>query len=213
MGLVETIPLPTIEDYLAMEETSHEKHEYVDGVIRAMSGGTRMHSRIKVNLIAELSQRLRGSSCKPYDCDYRISIPGRRSYLYPDASVICGPVEVDKKDKNAATNPTVIFEVLSPSSESYDRRRKIFLYRQCATLRDFVLIDYDLPVVEVYHRDDAGQWLHIAYTDLATVAQIKSIDIELPLSAIYEDVEFPPPEKSNTTIVREEGAMYFADQP
>lgn len=212
MGLAESIPLFTMEEYLAMEAHAQQKHEYVDGVVYDMSGGTRMHSKIKVNLIAELRQRLRGRSCQPYDSDYRISIPSQRSYFYPDASVICGPVEVDNLDKNAATNPSVIFEVLSPSTESFDRKRKLFIYRQCASLRDYVLVNYDVPVVEVYHRDDDGQWSHRVYHELATVAQVTSIGIELPLAGLYEGVEFPPPERPIATVVREEGAMYFAER-
>jgi Uma2 family endonuclease len=209
MGLAETIPPPSIEEYLAMAEASPEKLEYVDGFIRAMSGGTRMHSKIKVNLIRELSQRLRGRSCQPYDRDYRISIPGRRSYLYPDASVICEPVETDKRNQDTATNPTAIFEVLSPPTEGFDRKKKLIIYRQCPSLRDYMLVNYDMPVVEVYHRDEAGQWLHIAYTDLATTAHVASIDLEPPLASLYEDVEFPPPDRQPTTVVREDGSEYF----
>lgn len=207
MGLAESIPPLSVEEYLAHEETAEVKHEYYDGFLRAMSGGTRMHSQIKVNLIRELSTRLRGGQCKPYDSDYKISIPDTRSFVYPDASVICGPVEVDKTDKNAAINPTVIFEVLSPSTENFDRKKKLFTYRQCWSLRDCVLINYDMPVVEIYHRDDSGQWLHMAYTELAMKARVTSVDLELPLASLYEDVEFPPP-RNQTTVVREDGEVY-----
>jgi len=198
----------TIAEYLAMENASEVKHEYVDGWIRSMAGGTRYHSVIKVNLIRELSQRLRGRSCQPFDSDYRISIPRRRSFFYPDASVICGKVESDLNDKNAATNPTAVFEVLSPNSEKFDKGRKLLTYRDLPALRDYVLVHQDMPVVEVYHRNDADEWLHIAYSELATTARVSSIELELPLAGLYENVEFTP--FKYPTGVFEEGAGYPA---
>jgi Uma2 family endonuclease len=209
MGLAESIPHVSIEEYLAFEEAAQEKHEYLDGVIRAMSGGTFMHSKIKVNLIRELSNRLRGRSCQPYDSDCRISVPDRRSYFYPDASVICGPIETDGKDKNSAINPTVVFEVLSPSTEGFDRKQKLFLYRASRSLRDVVFINYDMPMVEVYHREDSGQWSHSPYAELVMSAQVTSIELELPLASLYEDVEFPPPSGPQLTVVREGDEVYY----
>jgi len=209
MGAAESIPYVSVEEYLAFEEAAQEKHEYLDGYVRAMSGGTFMHSKIKVNLIAELKQRLRGRSCQPYDSDCRIAVPERRSYFYPDASVICGPIETDKTDPNSATNPTAVFEVLSPSTESYDRKQKLFTYRQCKSLRDCVFINYDMPVVEVFHRDDAGQWAHVVYTERVMTARVGSIDVELPLASIYEGVEFPPPSGPQLMLVRDGEREYY----
>lgn len=205
MDAAEEFQLLSIEAYLAMEDASEVKHEYIDGWIRSMSGGTRFHSLIKVNLIAELRQRLRGRSCQPYDSDFRIAVLKRRSYFYPDASIICGPLEFDKHDKNAATNPTVIIEVLSPNTEHHDKGDKLVAYRDCPTLRDYVVVHQRVPIVEVYHHNDAGEWIHTAWADLKQSAIIRSANIELPLASLFENIEFPPPDAN----LREDEAGYY----
>ena len=200
----------TLAEYLALDEASNEKHEFMDGYARAMSGGTSTHSLIKVNLISELRTRLRGRNCRPYDSDFRISTPQHASFFYPDASVFCGPIESDSRDKNSGANPTVIFEVLSDSSESFDRGRKFERYRTCDSLRYYVLVSYDKPVVEVYHRTSAQEWLFTAYAGLSASVFFEELDMKLPLAGLYEVVEFIPNHTDPPFHIKEEAAAYAA---
>jgi len=209
MGLPQPIPLVTIEAYLQREEAAQERHEYLNGVVVAMSGGTRQHSQVKMNLYRELGNRLRGKDCEPYDNDYRISVQSQDCYFYPDASIICGEVEVDPHDKNAATNPTALFEVLSPSTEAHDRNNKMLIYRECSSLREYVLLHSERPLVEVFHRDDAGQWLHSAYNGIEETAVLPSLSMELPLASLYERVQFPTdPQRFHPFVLKEDESIY-----
>jgi len=209
MGLPESIPFVTIQEYLEAENAAQEKHEYMDGLVYAMSGGTLPHSTVKVNLVGELRERLRNKGSRPFDSDLRISVPSQHCYFYPDASIICGTAEIDPNDKNAAINPTAIFEVASPSTESHDRGRKMLAYRQCPTLREFVMLRTDMPFVDVFHRDDAGQWLHSGYDGMDATAILPALGLELPLASLYEDVEFPPePPSFHPYVVKEAAAAY-----
>ena len=209
MGLPESIPFVTIQEYLRAEETATERHEYMDGAVYAMSGGTQQHSEVKVNLVGELRNRLKGKGCRAYDSDFRIFIPSQRCYFYPDASIICGGVEKDPHDKNAAINPTVLFEVLSPSTEARDRSHKMLKYRECESLSEYVLLHTSMALVEVFHREDSGQWLHSTASGLEAVALLPSIALELPLASLYEDVEFPPdPPSFVPYVLKESDAVY-----
>ncbi|MFN0079164.1 MAG: Uma2 family endonuclease [Prosthecobacter sp.] len=151
MGLPKIITHMTPQEYYLHERTAVEKSEYFQGKIYSRAGGSTRHSIIKVNLIGELRRLLKGKHCSTYDSDQRIRALWNGLRCYPDASVICGPVEYDPEDtqKETATNPTVVFEVLSPANESYDRGRKAEAYRGIDSLRAYVLILQERPHVEI----------------------------------------------------------------
>jgi Uma2 family endonuclease len=200
------IKLMSVTEFFDFEDASVEKHEYFQGrvypmTVQSMAGGTLRHSQIKVNLVGELRNRLRGKPCKPFDSDLRIRVPKNGLITYPDASVVCGKPETDKLDPNAINNPTSIFEVVSPSTEHYDRGAKFRLYKDLSSLREYVLVSQDEPVVEVFRLTDNQEWIHSVFTDLKATAALQSIGLKLPLAALYEDVEFEPSTKPDPLFV------------
>lgn len=184
----------TIQEYLALEEKAVDKHEFHDGEILAMSGGTIEQSTIIINIGSELRSRLKGKSCRPLDSNIRVRIPGLARYMYPDISVICGPPEFDPDDKKRTTiiNPRVIIEVLSDSTEAYDRGEKFSLYRELESLEEYVLVSQRNAQVETYVRQKDATWLFTAWTGLKASVKLQALQIELPLSEIYLDVAFQP---------------------
>src|SRR3954451_12138196 len=154
-------PRYTIEEYLRRERAALEKHEYRDGEIVLMAGGAADHSLIVANTIRELGNLLKSKPCRVYDSNLRIRIPRTVLYTYPDVSVICGQREPDPNDSSGETmtNPRVIVEVLSPSTEGYDRGEKFSRYLQLESLREYVLVVQTAPRIETFFRHDNGEWL------------------------------------------------------
>ena len=185
----------TVEEYFRIERDSTEKHEYRDGEIVSMAGGTVAHSRIIANCIQTLGNRLRGGPCAPFESNLRVRIARRTLYSYPDVPVICGPPELDPDDTRGetVTNPRLVVEVLSPSTESYDRRTKFDRYRQLESFREYVLVSQDMPRVETFFRHDDGTWVFAVATGPDAVIRLSSLGIDLPLAEVYAGVEFPPP--------------------
>lgn len=205
----------TMQEYLRRERESPVKHEYRDGYMYpvgemlAMSGGTIPHSQIKTNLVGMLYNLLRGKKCRPFDCDLRIMLPHANKGTYPDASVFCDPFVYADEEEDSPTNPAAIFEAISPSTEKYDRGFKFEAYRGIGSLKMFVLISQDHPLVEVFERPDSGtQWLYTTYARLENTAKLPALSIELPLSDLYENVEFPPEDPLYTAMLREQEAAY-----
>jgi Uma2 family endonuclease len=158
-------PYVSFRDYVVAEEHSDLKHEWLDGGVYAMSGGVPEHSRLAAAVIAQLSAQLKGKPCCVFTSDLRIRVAASGLATYPDVSVICGAIVGDPEDAHSATNPTVLVEVLSPSTESYDRGKKFFHYKQIETLQHYVLVSQDRPYIEWFSRgpkDVAGVWLHRA---------------------------------------------------
>ena len=184
----------TIEEYLARERVAPHKSEYYRGQIFAMSGGTPRHNTTAGNIFASLRGRLRGTPCRPYNSDQRIRVPANGLSTYPDVSVVCGELQLDSDDRDAIVNPPVIFEVLSKSSERYDRGKKFDLYRQLESLREYVLVSQDEPQVERFVRQEDGSWLLTVFKGLEVVLELSTLSCMLPLSEIYEDVTFGPEE-------------------
>jgi len=201
MGLPVTQPRYTVSEYLQREEDSLEKHEYRDGQIILMAGGTPDHSLIIANVIRELGNRLKGKPCHVYDGNLRIRIPRSVLYTYPEASVICGPREVDPNDTTGRSvmNPRLIVEVLSPSTEGYDRGEKFDLYRRLASLEEYVLVTQVTPRIESFFRQPDGTWLFAPYSGLQSIAKLRSLDIEFPLSEAYVGVAFPAVQEGQIT--------------
>jgi Uma2 family endonuclease len=180
----------TLQEYLTREETADYKSEFYQGELFAMTGGSPEHNDIGVNIVSLLRNRLRGSGCRPSASDQRIRIPANGLSTYPDVSIVCGDRGYDELDPHAINNPVVIFEVLSPSTESYDRGKKFELYRQLQSLREYVLVSAEKPLIERFTRRDDGTWLLSLLTGLDTKLTLDSVDASLPAREIYEDIEF-----------------------
>jgi Uma2 family endonuclease len=184
----------TVDEYLRLEAGSVQRHEYRDGQIIAMAGGTPDHSLIIANLIGELRNRLRGKPCRVYDSNLRVRIPRTPLYTYPDASVICGPLEFDAQDPNRTTviNATLIAEVLSATTEADDRGEKFRRYLTLETLREYVLVSQVRPWIETFSRQGDGTWRFSTASGLDGSAKFDALQIELPLLEVYSGIEFPP---------------------
>jgi Uma2 family endonuclease len=171
----------TFRDYLDVEEMSAIRHEFLNGEIYAMAGGTPEHAALCAALIAQLVTLLRGGPCRVYTSDLRVRVRATGLATYPDAAVICGPLERDPDSPTHVTNPTVLFEVLSPGTEEYDRGEKREHYQQIEGLREYVLVAQDARKVEVWRRAGAGAWSHAVHTagqtlELASVGGALSVD-------------------------------------
>lgn len=179
----------SIEEYLEMENASPEKHEYYKGEVFAMSGAKVPHNRISSNLIGELIIRLKGKKCQPYGSDMRIHIPSNTLFTYPDISIICGDVVTLNNDDYNVLNPTVIIEILSPSTKNYDRGEKFKLYRDIPTLKEYILVDSESIHIEVFRLNEKNHWELEEYNDIAISLQFKSIQESILLSDIYNGVK------------------------
>lgn len=184
----------TVAEYVARERESLEKHEYYRGEVFAMAGATPRHNRIAGNIYAELHAPLKGKPCKPSNSDQRIRIEEADLSTYPDVSVICGKMEVSPADTIAATNPVVVFEVLSKSTESYDRGPKFELYQQSPTLRQYVIVEQASAKIVSYERDEDGTWRYKLLVGMEQTLELPAIGCRLPLAEVYRDVEFGPEE-------------------
>jgi Uma2 family endonuclease len=180
----------TEEQYLALDRAAEFKSEYFDGEMFAMSGGSMQHARLQRNLTTELSNALRGGECEPFGSDFRVRVSGRM-YTYPDVSVVCGKPLLADNRQDVLLNPVVIFEVLSPSTEKYDRGLKLQHYRAVATLQDYILVDQSQIRIEQYTRQENNLWTLRDYEGLDGEFTIGSIGVSLSMRRIYDRVEFP----------------------
>ncbi len=193
MSTLASKPLLTPEEYLVIEDAAEFKSEFYDGEMFAMSGGGYDHSIIATNLTAQLHARLRGGPCRPLNNDLRVQVPATEFYTYPDVSVLCGAPRFAAQSRTTIANPTLIVEVLSPSTERYDRTAKFWHYQKLATLQDYVLVTQDAPQVERFSRQ-GEQWVYAAYKGLESGLPLPALSIEIPLKEIYEGVAFLSPE-------------------
>lgn len=177
----------TIKEYVDLEEYSNIKHEYIEGQIRAMSGGTIEHSRLASAIIGELGRQLSGRPCAVYTSDARVRVEGKAVITYPDISVGCGRLALDTEDRCAQLNPTVLIEVTSPSTERYDRGKKFAYYRQISALREYVIVAQDERLIEVFRRCDDDTWMQADRYFSGDRATLSSIGCELDVDAIYRD--------------------------
>lgn len=178
-------PHTTYPDYLEQERTSGIKHDYLRGDVWAMAGGTPEHGRLTMSIGALIGNELKGKPCVVFSSDVRIRIEATDRSTYPDVSVVCGPDARASDDPDAITNPVVIVEVLSPTTERSDRGEKFSHYQRLASVQEYVLVSHDAPRIEVFRRQ--GQdWLLSIYQAGATVA-LASIGISFATNDVYAD--------------------------
>lgn len=176
----------SIEEYLQIENEAVEKHEYYKGEIFAMSGAGNRHNIISINIIVAVFNSLKGKSCQPFGSDMRIHIPQNTLFTYPDISIICGDVLNPGEDENSAINPTVIIEILSPSTRNYDRGLKFMLYRAIPTLKEYILVEAESIHVEQFAINKEGLWQLKEFSKQNDQLILESLDVILPLKEIYD---------------------------
>ncbi|MCW3062262.1 MAG: uncharacterized protein JWQ02_4083 [Capsulimonas sp.] len=181
--------LYTPEEYLSIERQAEFRSEYVHGEIFAMSGGSRAHSRISGNAYRLLGNQLEGRPCEPFGSDMRVLVNPGGLYTYPDVSVACDPQFSDSA-VDTLTNPIVIVEVLSPSTEAYDRSLKFAYYRGLASIKHYVLIAQDQPNVELYTRQESDKWLFTVVHSVEGIVNLDAIGCTLPMDKLYDRVVF-----------------------
>ncbi|MEP7372938.1 MAG: Uma2 family endonuclease [Chitinophagaceae bacterium] len=179
----------TMEEYLQMEKASKEKHEFYQGEIFVMSGSKVPHNIISVNLLGLLKQKLKGKSCRPFNSDQRIHIPQNSLFTYPDISIICGEIITLNNDDWNILNPSVIMEVLSPGTKDYDRGGKFKLYRDLATLQEYILVDAETVSIEAFRINDSGYWELEEYRKIDTTLWVKTVQVAIPVAEIYEGIK------------------------
>lgn len=179
----------TQEEYLAFERASLEKHEYYQGEIFDMAGGSLSHSQLQMNFTRETGNFLKNKPCKIHASELRVHIPLNTLYTYPDAQIICGDIKMLDDSFDTVLNPVVIIEILSKSTQSYDRGDKFMLYRSIQSLKEYILIDSLSLKVEQYTRQQNEDWLLKEYTSLSDTFFMQSINYNFPLSELYSGVE------------------------
>lgn len=176
----------TIDEYIRFEKDSIEKHEFFEGEIFAMSGASNRHNLIFSNLFTGIGIQLKGKSCKPFGSDMRIYVAENTLFTYPDISIICGEIVPSPMDEDTATQPTVLIEILSPSTRNYDRGGKFKLYRDISTLREYILVDSESIGIEVFRLNTRGHWELEEYKSIVDTLQVPSVNVSLPLGDIYD---------------------------
>lgn len=182
-----TVPVAHMSyaEYVAAEKASPVRHEYLKGAVFAMTRGTPEHGALAAAAMGELGSALRGKPCRVYSSDLRIRVVETELATYPDASVVCGKLETAPDDSNAVVNPTLLVEVLSDSTEAYDRGAKAAHYRRIASLREYVLIAQNEKRIEVYRRNQRGNWE--LFEAQSGVLELESLGIGLDVDAVYEN--------------------------
>lgn len=180
----------TPAEYLEFERKSEERHEYLNGEIFAMSGAKRNHNVIAWNIGGELRQKLKGKNCEAYPADMRVFIPETGLYTYPDLVIVCGAPQFQDDVFDTLLNPVLIIEVLSDSTESYDRGKKFQHYRSTESLQEYVLIAQDEARIEKYVRSGDGFWFFTEAVGLDSEIEFSSIECRIALGEVYDKINF-----------------------
>lgn len=175
-------------EYLAMERASSAKHELWNGEVFAMTGGTLAHAMLTMNAGAALISALRGRDCRVLSSDAKVHVPLTEGFVYPDVSVVCGSVRTYEDSDDVLLNPVLVIEVLSESTERFDRGDKFAGYRSIPSIVDYVLVSQQARQVEVYTRQDDGAWLLRTYDDGRPLVTVPSVGAELALDDLYRGV-------------------------
>jgi Uma2 family endonuclease len=188
MMLVASRPITLPADYLEAELTATQKHELHEGQVLAMSGWSANHGEL-CEALSEFRQILKGKRCRPLGSETKVVVTATGSYYYPDATISCPPHYVDRKN-GVIDNPTVIFEVLSPSTEAFDRGAKFRAYEQLDSLKEYVLISAEQPLIESFRRQPDGLWLRQVVEGIHANLDLPSVEASIPLATLYADVVF-----------------------
>jgi len=174
-------------EYLAQEATSAARHEWLRGEVFAMAGGTPEHAALAMAVGGELRAALRGKPCRVFGADARIRVLATGLSTYPDLSVVCSRLETDPEDDNAITNPVLLVEVLSDSSEAYDRGEKFAHYRRIPSLREYVMVSQRSTRIEVHRRNEAGRWELFYDAGAGETVELASVGCSLGVDEVYRD--------------------------
>ena len=178
------------EAYLEVERESETKSEYYDGVVYAMTGASINHIRVVTNLTRELSSQLRARRCDVLSNEMKVRLQNSRKFFYPDVIVLCGEPEFHDERRDIILNPLLVIEVLSDSTEAFDRGTKFQAYQTLDSLKEYILVAQDRPVVEQYVRQADGKWIYTAAVGLESSLTLPSVECSLNLSAVYDKVDF-----------------------
>ncbi len=187
----------TPTEYLNLETNSQQRHEYINGEIIPMTGGTPNHNQIALNFSAALNFFLKRKPYRVFVADQRLWIPKKRIYTYPDVMVTPGNLQLQEGRKDTITNPLIIAEVLSNSTRHYDKDKKFAAYRTIPTFQEYLLIDQYTMQVEQYYKTSQKQWIFSEYNELEETISLNSISFQITLADIYDKVEFETTENSD----------------
>ncbi len=179
----------TPDEYLVLEEQAAYKSEYVNGCVFKLAGGTEAHNDITLNVAAYLRDKLRGK-CKTFANDMKVWVGEAGTFFYPDVTVVCGERKFYKGRRDIVENPVLLVEVLSRSTEEYDKNDKFLTYRNIPSFQEYVLISQNRPAVQQFNRQTDGRWLHNATIGISSKVYFESVNVELALEDIYDLVEF-----------------------
>jgi Uma2 family endonuclease len=195
VAVQEIIPRFTTAEYLEWEEKQTSRHEYLNGKIYAMTGGTVNHGQISVNLSTILRNHLKDRGCRVLSSDVKVNVYKSDNYIYPDISITCD--ERDQRATKFISHPSMIVEVLSPSTEAYDRGNKFNLYQRSPVLQEYVLVSTTEIAIDIYRKNDRDRWEIISYR-AGEIVELESINLTIPIEEVFEGILFDEqPELSN----------------
>ena len=186
----ESFPQMSPAEFIEWESIQEYKHEYIGGKIIAMAGVSLRHNKIQTNIIAKIFPLLSGKGCDIYGSDLRVLVKSKESFFYPDATIVCGEAELAEEYKDTVKNPSVIFEILSPSTENYDLGKKFFMYMQIESLKEYITIDSANLFVRISRRKNDNSWLFEQYSDVETAFEITTINQTLHLHELYDGLKW-----------------------
>ncbi|MDT7690119.1 MAG: hypothetical protein QOE46_2878 [Acidobacteriota bacterium] len=184
-----TVTHVTPDEYLAAERLSETRSEYLDGGVYPMTGAKIDHIRVVANLTTELVTQLRGRRCDVLASEMKVRLPDSRKFFYPDLSVVCGEPQFHDDRRDIILNPVLVIEVLSESTEAFDRGAKFHAYQTLDSLEEYVLVAQDRPIIEQYVRSEGGKWTYTSAEGLESSLTLPSVECTLNLSAVYDKVD------------------------
>jgi len=187
-------PIYTLEEYLELEQSTDEiRYEFYDGEVRAMAGASNEHDKIQSNIHFFLRLKLRGCKCRAFLADMRVKVPAFPPYRYPDLSVLCGEAKFEYIGKQQMlSNPDLIVEILSPSTEAFDRGSKFTYYKSIESFSEYLFVSTEHPNIAQFIKQTDDSWKHLEFNDLNAKVRIESLECEIEMGEIYEDVTFSP---------------------
>lgn len=191
----------SLEEYLELEKSTNEKFEFWKGNVWSMSGASSSHNRIVRNLITEVELQLREKNCEVFPSDMRIKVPDYSPYRYPDLTAVCGKAEIENlHGLDLLVNPQLIVEVLSKSTEAFDRGDKFSYYKSIPSFTEYILVAQHRPHVSQFVKHGDGFWMNLEFNDLSDTVELKSVPCKLALTSIYRDVSFPAATESESEM-------------